>query len=137
MGSSTAQATWELNNSISATDEVYSYDADGQRALQKSKPWKQDPHYFKNVRISAIALVKMVTHARSGGQYEIMGLMQGKVEGDTFIVMDAFALPVVGTETRVNAGEQETEYMVAYQTLCEQVSWLLCLSKRVLQCAKA
>jgi hypothetical protein len=29
--------------------------------------------------------------------------MQGKVQGDTFIVIDSFALPVEGTETRVNA----------------------------------
>lgn len=29
--------------------------------------------------------------------------MQGKVQGDTFIVLDSFALPVEGTETRVNA----------------------------------
>lgn len=32
-----------------------------------------------------------------------MGLMQGKVQGDTFVVIDSFALPVEGTETRVNA----------------------------------
>jgi COP9 signalosome complex subunit 5 len=45
-------------------------------------------------------------HARSGGAYEIMGLMQGKIDGDTFVVMDAFALPVQGTETRVNAANE-------------------------------
>ena len=32
--------------------------------------------YFKNVRISAIALIKMAMHARSGGDIEVMGLMQ-------------------------------------------------------------
>ena len=32
-------------------------------------------------------------------------MMQGKIDGDTFVVMDAFALPVVGTETRVNAAK--------------------------------
>jgi len=53
-------------------------------------------------------------HARSGGQYEIMGLMQGKLEGDTFVVMDAFALPVVGTETRVNAANEANEFMIQY-----------------------
>lgn len=53
-------------------------------------------------------------HARSGGQYEIMGLMQGKLDGDTFIVMDAFALPVVGTETRVNAANEANEFMIQY-----------------------
>lgn len=55
-----------------------------------------------------------VMHARSGGQYEIMGLMQGKLEGDTFVVMDAFALPVVGTETRVNAANEANEFMIQY-----------------------
>ena len=36
-------------------------------------------------------------------QLEVMGLLQGKVDGDTMWVMDSFALPVEGTETRVNA----------------------------------
>ncbi|WZZ72397.1 hypothetical protein YC2023_083767 [Brassica napus] len=40
-----------------------------------------------------------------------MGLMQGKTDGDTIIVMDAFALPVEGTETRVNAQTDAYEYM--------------------------
>ncbi|OAV91058.1 hypothetical protein PTTG_03321 [Puccinia triticina 1-1 BBBD Race 1] len=56
----------------------------------------------------------MVMHARSGGQYEIMGLMQGKIDGDTFVVMDSFALPVQGTETRVNAASEANEYMVDF-----------------------
>ncbi|KAG0479376.1 hypothetical protein HPP92_010234 [Vanilla planifolia] len=43
-----------------------------------------------------------------------MGLMQGKIEGDTFIVMDAFALPVEGTETSVNAQVDAYEYVVDY-----------------------
>ena len=56
------------------------------------------PHYFKNVKMSALALLKMVMHARKGGNIEVMGLMQGKFEDGTFIVMDAFPLPVAGTE---------------------------------------
>jgi len=60
-------------------------------------------------------------HARSGGNIEIMGLMQGKVSGDAFIVMDSFALPVEGTETRVNALAEAYEYMVNYKDLSEQV----------------
>ena len=39
------------------------------------------PHHFKRVKISAIALVKMVMHTRRGGDLEVMGLMQGKVKG--------------------------------------------------------
>ncbi len=61
-------------------------------------------HYFKTVRVSALALLKMVMHARSGGQLEVMGLLLGKTDFQQLLVMDSFALPVQGTETRVNAG---------------------------------
>jgi COP9 signalosome complex subunit 5 len=44
-------------------------------------------------------------HAKSGGNIEVMGLMQGKVVGDTFWIMDSFALPVEASETRVNAAQ--------------------------------
>lgn len=57
-------------------------------------------------------------HARSGGSIEVMGLMQGKISGDTFIVTDAFRLPVEGTETRVNAQDEANEYMVSYLQAC-------------------
>ena len=60
----------------------------------------------------------MVMHARSGGSIEIMGLMQGKIAGDTFIVTDAFRLPVEGTETRVNASDEANEYVVQYLQSC-------------------
>ena len=60
----------------------------------------------------------MVMHARSGGSIEVMGLMQGKIAGDTIIVTDAFRLPVEGTETRVNAQEEANEYMVGYLQTC-------------------
>ncbi|BGP27160.1 COP9 signalosome complex subunit 5 [Rhodotorula toruloides] len=111
---SVAQASFNLANNIQETDEVFKYDKQGQQDQLKARPWRQDPHHFKKVRISAVALIKMVMHARSGGQYEIMGLMQGKLDGDTFVVMDAFALPVVGTETRVNAANEANEFMIQY-----------------------
>lgn len=60
-------------------------------------------------------------HTRSGGNIEVMGLMQGRVQGDTFIVMDSFALPVEGTETRVNALAEAYEYMVTYTDLSNKV----------------
>ena len=66
------------------------------------------------MRISALALLKMAMHAKSGGNIEIMGMLYGKVQGDTFIVIDAFALPVEGTETRVNAQAEAYEYMVDF-----------------------
>jgi COP9 signalosome complex subunit 5 len=108
----------EIENVVSLVDPqrdaLYGYDSVEQKSIQDARPWKKDPHYFKNVRISAVALLKMVMHARSGGSLEIMGLMQGKILGDTFVVTDAFRLPVEGTETRVNAQDEANEYMVSH-----------------------
>ena len=72
------------------------------------------------MRISAIALLKMVMHARSGGSLEVMGFMQGKLAGETFIVTDAFRLPVEGTETRVNASDEANEYTINYLDRCRE-----------------
>jgi hypothetical protein len=53
-----------------------------------------------------------------------MGLLQGKVQGDSFVVIDSFALPVEGTETRVNAQAEAYEYMVDFQgTSKVRLSW--------------
>ena len=56
----------------------------------------------------------MVMHARSGGRLEVMGLILGKIDGPTMVVMDVFAVPVEGTETRVNAQTEAYEYMSTY-----------------------
>lgn len=50
-----------------------------------------------------------------------MGLMLGKIQEHDMIVMDSFALPVEGTETRVNAQEAAYEYMTAYVEAAKQV----------------
>lgn len=142
--SSIAQKTWELENDIvtvdtppassssttnaaadAASDAIFYYDDTAQTKFQQEKPWVNDPHYFKRVKVSALALLKMVVHARSGGTIEVMGLMQGKTDGDAIIVMDAFALPVEGTETRVNAQADAYEYMVDYSQTNKQVSCFL------------
>ena len=47
-----------------------------------------------------------------------MGLMQGYILPETFVVTDAFRLPVEGTETRVNAQDEANEYMVSYLQAC-------------------
>jgi hypothetical protein len=70
----------------------------------------------------------MVMHARSGGTLEVMGLLLGKVDANTMIVMDSFALPVEGTETRVNAQAQAYEYMTAYIEAAKQVRTLFNIS---------
>ncbi|KAH0834961.1 Mov34-domain-containing protein [Lanmaoa asiatica] len=53
-----------------------------------------------------------------------MGLMQGKVIGNSIVIMDSFALPVQGTETRVNAANEANEYMVTYIQEGEKVKRL-------------
>jgi COP9 signalosome complex subunit 5 len=70
-----------------------------------------------------------VIHARSGVPWEIMGLMQGKVVGHSLVIMDSFALPVQGTETRVNAANEANEYMVQYIQESEKVRHLTSRSK--------
>ena len=47
--------------------------------------------------------------------------MQGKVVGHSIVIMDSFALPVQGTETRVNAANEANEYMVQYIQESEKV----------------
>lgn len=104
----------------SPMDALFRYDDEETKRINNLKPWSHDPHFFKRARISALALLKMVMHARSGGNLEVMGLMQGKVVGDTFVVVDSFALPVEGTETRVSAQNEAYEYMVQYQSQSQE-----------------
>jgi hypothetical protein len=54
--------------------------------------------------------------------------MQGKVVGNAIVIMDAFALPVQGTETRVNAANEANEYMVEYSEQSEKVRLFVCLT---------
>lgn len=127
MDSPMAQRTWEMSNNIELVqtiDDVYKYNKKQQQDILTAKPWEKDSHYFKDIKISALALLKMVMHARSGGTLEVMGLLLGKVDANTMIVMDSFALPVEGTETRVNAQAQAYEYMAAYTETAKQAGRL-------------
>lgn len=87
---------------------------DNQQKFLVDALWKQDPHFFTTVRISALAAVRMAVHAESGGSQEVMGVLTGKIVGESFVVMDAYPLPVEATETRVNALGEAYEYMVQY-----------------------
>jgi len=121
-----ARKRFEAENKITTEDpdQIYKFDCDKHQAWVNQRLWTKDPNYFKKVKISAVALLKMVMHARSGGKLEVMGLMQGKIDGNTMIVMDSFALPVEGTETRVNAQVEAEEYMVNYLELISQAGRL-------------
>lgn len=125
MSTLSAQRTWEAENNILTIDPsqnaLYSLPTREEfKALDDAKPWRKDIHHFTHVRISALALLKMTTHARSGGSIEIMGLMVGYVSGRSIIVTDAFRLPVEGTETRVNASSEADEYIVSFGSLSRE-----------------
>lgn len=69
---------FELENEINEVlddKDFYSFDQDEVDRLYDTKPWKTDENYYKKVKISATALIKMVMHAKSGGNIEVMGLM--------------------------------------------------------------
>jgi COP9 signalosome complex subunit 5 len=84
---------------VDGQDAIFRYDAAAQRATDQAKPWRENPQYFKqcvhetlsalcllasptrllirllsparrSVRVSALALVKMTMHCRSGGNLE-------------------------------------------------------------------
>jgi len=119
-----ARKTWELSNNVMEVcsgEEIWRYNKAQEQSIRSAKPWEKDPHFFKDVRVSALALLKMVMHARSGGNLEVMGLLLGKLDANVMVVMDSFALPVEGTETRVNAQAQAFEYMTAYMEAAKQV----------------
>jgi COP9 signalosome complex subunit 5 len=57
----------------------------------------------------------------NGISFEVMGLIVGKPEGDTLIVMDAYPLPVKGAENTVVADAPEVqEYMVSLSDALER-----------------
>ncbi|PKI84662.1 Rri1p [Malassezia vespertilionis] len=123
----TARRTFEVLNDVISLDdearEIYEYDPQAYQDMLRHAPWRSDATFFRRVRISVVALMKMVLHARAGGNLEVMGLMQGAVrpESHSFYIMDAFALPVHGTETRVNAQNEAYEYMVSYMEGCNRI----------------
>ncbi|KFM73142.1 COP9 signalosome complex subunit 5, partial [Stegodyphus mimosarum] len=109
---------------MEANDDIYRFDGKQQQDLLAAKPWASDPQFFKVVKVSVNALLKMMTHARTGGKIEVMGMLFGKVEIGTMIVMDCFALPVEGSETRVNAHTEAYEYMSTFLDSARKVNRL-------------
>ncbi len=69
---------FELENNIE-DEKIYHNSEESLQALlfnnlpAAKRPWKANPEHFKKVKISAVALIKMSMHARSGGDIEIMG----------------------------------------------------------------
>lgn len=67
-GSDTALKSFSLVNDIkeiSPQDEIYAYDVQANKDINRLQPWSTDPHYFKSCKISAVALIKMVRRRHS------------------------------------------------------------------------
>lgn len=108
----------QASDNVAVTPTLQSndfYNINSRRVLA-NKPWRTEPHYFQRVHISLLALVKMTTHAISGGPIEIMGMLTGFYRDNDLIILDCYQLPVVGTESRVNPQNDSYEFMLQYLT---------------------
>jgi len=111
-------------------DQIYKYDEEHVKTLYKEKPWEKNIKFFKKVKISALAATKMLKHALAGVKkgregpggtpIEIMGLLVGKPEGETVVVLDSCPLPVEGIEYKVEAAEEAQVYMTTLSDSIEK-----------------
>ncbi len=91
MSSSAAAAA---STGAAGTDAIFAYDEGHIAALESERPWATQPKFFRHVKISAIASMKMLKHSMTGVEqgrrengisFEVMGLIVGKPDGDTII----------------------------------------------------
>lgn len=78
---SVAKKRFELENNIQ-DEELYSATEESLAKLShfhvtkaNDRPWRKDQRHFQHVKISAVALIKMAMHAKSGGEDEVMGML--------------------------------------------------------------
>jgi len=116
MPKNTKDETKSDDNDVPLVDKIYEYDEESINKQHKERPWKQTHNYFQDVRINVLAATKMVKHAvagvnrgkkKGGLPIEVMGLLVGRPNGKTLIVMDCIELPVEGSETRVVADDEK------------------------------
>lgn len=106
-------------------DSFYSINEEKLASVRKQKLWMHDPKYFKKVKISPSAAIKMMMHGQQGVEkgvkqngkpVEVMGLLLGRPDTEdcnTLIVTDAQALPIEGFETKVIADDENViNYMI-------------------------
>lgn len=107
------------------SDRLYSWDEVKLNQVRQGKAWMNDPKYFKKVKISPSALIKMMTHGQSGVEkgvkkggkpIEVMGLLLGRPDTEdqhSMIITDSQPLPIEGFETRVIADDEGViNYMI-------------------------
>ncbi len=62
------------------------------------------PDTSETVKISALALLKMLRHCKAGIPFEVMGIMLGEfVDEYTIEVRDVFSMPTIATTVSVES----------------------------------
>jgi COP9 signalosome complex subunit 5 len=121
-------AQWEASNRVITSDvhwDVNKQFMDSAYA-QRPRPWAADPRYFTSIRMSALAALKILIHAKTGqgkkgtiahdksNWVEVMGLVQGHFFENTLVVTDAFALPVDASEVECSMNDRSIAYMLSH-----------------------
>ena len=98
-------------------ERLYNVDDNLLETVRREQAWTADPKYFKKVKISPSAIVKMMVHGqsgvdkgikKSGKPIEVMGMLVGRPDTEdrnTVVISDAQPLPIEGFETKVIAGK--------------------------------
>lgn len=116
-------------------DNYYSYNEEKIQSIKSNKLWINDPKYFKRVKISPSAIIKMMSHSQSGVDkgikqsgkpLEVMGLLFGHPDVDDLnciIVTDAHPIPAEGFETKVVIDDQSViNHMIDLGEVTEEIS---------------
>jgi hypothetical protein len=86
---------------LQGNDRLYSFDQKATDSIRDAKAWLKDPMYFKRVKISPSASIKMMSHCQSGVEkgiknngnpIEVMGFLLGHPDAEdphAFIISDA------------------------------------------------
>ena len=129
-----ALKAWEQSNSVvggvrsttTTSDHLFAKDDVKMKAMYADKPWKSQPRYFNSVRMSAISVLKMAMHAKTGqgkkglisseanNWVEVMGLLQGHFYENTFVITDSFGIPVDASEVECAMNDASIQYMLAH-----------------------
>ena len=78
MSSSSVSNPSSMNMNVSAQDQCYAIDNVALDSLRTDKPFLRDAQYFKNVKISPSATMKMMMHVQSGVEKGIKTSVTGK-----------------------------------------------------------
>lgn len=120
---------WEAANGVIVTDEFTSMNSEAEARLRQDAPWRANSRYFKKCFISALALVKIAMHAKTGhgnqgilshggteeNWIEVMGMMIGGVVPNAFVIRDSSALPGVASEASVSITEEGMMYLLQHK----------------------